>query len=243
MSLPTLSLPTFELILPSTKKKLLLRPYTVKEQTLILMASNSDDVEEITTIIKQILSACILTPNFKLDDLTIFDLQFIFLRLRAKSVGEVVSLSYKCQNIPDVNVKPCGQVNSFDVNLLTIEVAFPEKSNREIHLNSNLGIKLKYPSLNSAKILEKWGMINSYDSLIDALSNDIEYVFDSEKIYDDFTKTELAEFVSNFGVNEANKLYDFYANQPTLQYTLKFKCKKCGYEEDILLEGMASFLE
>lgn len=242
MSLPTLSLPTFEVVLPSTKKKMTLRPYTVKEQTILLRASNADSVEEAVLGIKQILEACIISPaNFNLNSLTMFDLQFLFLRLRAKSVDEVIDLSYRCKNI--VEDKECGKVNTFSVNILDVAVHFPEASNQTIQLSNGIGIKLKYQTLDSVKIIEKYGEINTPEALIDAVAHDIEYVFDSEKIYDEFTQDELKLFVSSFKINDANKLYEFYANQPDIQHTVKFSCSKCGYTEDILVKGVESFLE
>jgi len=240
MPLPTLSTPTYELTIPSTGKKITFRPYTVKEQSILLMSSEASDIQDIIHATKEIVSSCIVTPGIDVDKLTSFDIEYFFINLRAKSVGEKVELSYKCNNIID-GIK-CGAINVSEAQLDKVKVIWPEGSNNEIKLTDNLGIKLKYPNLSTAEDLFKGkGTTSEYTAVIDMVTNDTEYVFDSEKIYDDFTREELREFVLTLSITSMDKLIKFYSNIPYISETIPYVCKKCGYKEDLVLKGMQDF--
>jgi len=236
MSLPSIKTPVYELVIPSNKTKIKYRPYTVKEQSIILMAAESKDTEDIINSMKQLVESCVQSP-INVETLTSFDLQYIFLHLRAKSVGESLELNFRCKNKIDENV--CETLNKFTIDINKVNVVYPEKSTNEFMITDTIGIKLKYPNLSSGKSL-----LNSqptFDSLLELIKKDIEYVFDKDKIYDDFTEEEISLFILDLSLGSMEKLVEFYSNIPYISYKFDFVCNKCKYKESIELKGIDDF--
>lgn len=238
MALPKLQHPTFEVKIPSTNKSAIFRPYTVKEQKILLMLQESKEADELSRCVKDLIESC-CTSEIKADKLTYFDLEYILLRLRSKSVGEISKLSFRCNN--EVEEKVCGTTNEIEVNLEDIGVDFSGAKKQEIQIQSGIVMKINYPCIASAKLLEEYNSSRDPKVLVDAISNDVVSILDAEKIYDDFTKEELKEFLQELDLTSFQNIIDFYANAPKLRKKIDFTCKKCGFKDVITLEGITDF--
>lgn len=240
--LPKIDVPIYELNLLSSGKKIRFRPFLVKEQKLLLMATQSEDPKDTLNIVKQISKNCII-DSIDIETLPVFDLEYIFLNLRARSVNEVVNLQYKCNNKvknEKNEEEVCGSLEKFNINLLNI---FPEKNsdhNKKILLTDNLGIMMKYPTI---ELIASITGQDENEILMELLINCIDYVFDKEKIYyaKDVTKEELSEFIDNLQQKDLEKIQNFFETAPKIRKNLNFKCRKCGYEENIIVEGLQNF--
>ena len=237
MALPKIDAPVYELDLPLSKKHIRFRPFLVKEQRNLMMALESDDKGNIEKNVRQVLHNCTLTEGIEIDDLPILDVEYYFLQLRARSVGEVVENKYKCENL--VDEKPCGNLMESNLNLLDIKVNMPENQSDVIQLNNKLSIKLKYPefSILSANIS------SATDLAFSMIVNSIEYIFDGEQYYyaKESSPEELTEFVESLNQQQFSKIEDFFSNLPTLNKTIQMDCNKCGFHHTIEVEGLESF--
>lgn len=242
MKLPKLDVPIYETKLVSNDKVVKFRPFLIKEQKLFLMASQSDDPVEIVNSIKQVLRNCIVSDDVDIDELSSFDLEYLFLNLRAKSVGEVVDLSYTCNNTVKDDKgeeKRCGGLVKFQVNLLDIKPTIEKEHSPKIELKKDLGIMMKYPTFSILSNLEKIDNAGPVELILAC----VDYIYDSENIYyaKDFTKEELIEFFDSMQQADFAKVENFFKTMPRITKTLNFKCGKCGHQEDITLEGVQSF--
>lgn len=241
--LPKIDVPVFETKLISNGKTVKYRPFLIKEQKLFLMALQSDDQKDVIDSIKQVLTNCILTPDIDVDDLPSFDIENLFLQLRAKSVGEVVELNYTCNNlVPSENseeTKRCGNVVKFNINLTDIKPKNNPDHDRKIQLTEKLGVVMKYPNFN---MLEKFEASTDAD-IFSLIADCVDYVFDENQMYlaKDSTKEELVDFIENLQQGDFKKIENFFQTMPKFEETLHFKCKKCDYEEDINVQGVQSF--
>jgi hypothetical protein len=242
MKLPKLDVPIYETKLVSNDKVVKFRPFLIKEQKLFLMASQSDDPVEIVNSIKQVLRNCIISDDVDIDELSSFDLEYLFLNLRAKSVGELVDLSYSCNNTvkndkgDDVR---CGGLVKFQVNLLEIQPTIQSGHSTKIEINDKLGVVMKYPTFSILSKLENVDNVGPVELILAC----VDYIYDSENIYyaKDFSKEELTEFFDSMQQSDFAKVENFFKTMPRITKTLNFKCGKCGHEEDITLEGVQSF--
>ena len=240
--LPKLDVPIHEVKLISTGKTIRFRPFLVKEQKLFLMASESTDPKETINTIRQVLKNCIL-DELDIDSLPTFDLEFLFMNLRARSVEEVVDLKYKCNNIvkndKDEDTTCTGSVE-FKLNLLEIEPIKDPNHTNKIQLTENLGIALKYPSFD---MIQKYESKSENEIMAGVLTDCIDYVFDNDQIYyaKDQTKEELDEFIDNLQQKDLEKIKVFFDTMPEIKKDVHFKCPKCLYEEDIQIKGLQSF--
>jgi hypothetical protein len=244
MALPKIDVPIYETKLISTGKTVEFRPFLVKEQKLFLMAAESNDVKEIAKTVKQILNNCLIS-KLDVDSLPSFELEHLFMQLRARSVGEVVNLKYTCNNVvkdEHGTEKPCGGLVKFDINLLDIKPQVDSKHSNKIELTNNLGIVMKYPSF-SAISVDEITEENQLDKIIEMIVNCVDYIYDKDSIYyaKDTSKEELVEFVENLQQDDIQKIQTFFTTMPKNKKNLDFKCKKCGYEESIEVEGIQNF--
>jgi hypothetical protein len=242
MGLPKIDLPVYELELISNNKKIKYRPFTVKEEKLFLMAAEAGDLNTIIETTKQVINNCVL-DDIDIDQLPIFDIENIFLRLRSKSIGEVVTLKYRCNNnVKDENDedKKCNNVVEIDVDLNDIVPSSSKIKENKVQISENLGVVLKYPNI---KILESYNVDNESESILNTIIECIDYIYDKDSVYysKDFSKEELVEFVESLQTKDLQKFKDFFDNIPKLQKNIHFKCSKCKHEEDVLVEGIESF--
>ena len=244
MALPKIDVPTYETKLISNGKTVKYRPFLVKEQKLFLMAAQSTDEKETVDVVKQVLNNCILS-DIDVDDLPTFDLEHLFMQLRARSVGEVVNLKYNCNNTVKDDKdeeKVCGSLVKFDLNILDIKPIIDEKHSSKIEINDKLGIMMKYPTLSLIK--DAGNLANEdVDTVLNVIVSCIDYIYDADQMYyaKDSTKEELLEFIEGMEQEDMEKIQLFFTTMPKIAKELDFKCKKCGYEETITVQGIQNF--
>ena len=242
MALPKLDIPTYELKLISSGKIIKFRPFLVKEQKLFFMASESPDPKETISVIKQVLKNCIL-DDINVDELPVFDLEYVFVNLRARSVEEVVNLKYKCNNnIKDEKgeEKKCNHVVEFNVNLLDIKPTINPDHTNKFQITDKLGICLRYPTF---ELIQKYEDKDAGDVMLEILTDCIDYIYDKDQIYytKDNTREEVREFVDNLQQKDLEKIQKFFETVPELRKDIDFKCDKCGYNEKITIKGIENF--
>ena len=240
--LPKLDVPIYEVKLISNDKVVRFRPFLVKEQKLFLMASESEDGKETINVIRQVLKNCVL-DDIDVDTMATFDLEYLFMNMRARSVEEIVDLKYKCNNVvKDENDEPvqCTGTVGFKFNLLEIVPTKHEGHTNQIKLTENLGVCLKYPTF---EMVKKYEDMDENQVLTHVLVDCIEYIFDKDQIYyaKDSTKQEIEEFIDSMQQKDLEKFKDFFDKMPEIKKDVKFKCPKCNYEEEITIKGMQNF--
>ena len=241
--LPKIDVPIYNVKLLSTGKSLRFRPFTVKEEKLFLMANEGEDLTTVVDTIKQILNNCIL-DEFDIDSLPLFDIEHLFLNIRARSIGEVVNLKYKCNNdVLDEETKEekkCNNVVQIDLNVLDIQPEKQEGHTTKIEITEKLGIIMKYPNFET---LKKFKDVSEADSIIKMAVNCIDYVYDADKIYyaKDSQEEDLIEFIESMQSKDLEKIKNFFDTMPKIRKDVDFKCNKCGHEEKIEVEGIQNF--
>ena len=240
--LPKLDVPTYEVNLISTGKPIRFRPFLVKEQKLFLMASESDDPKETVQVIRQVLKNCII-DEVDVDSLPTFDLEWLFINLRARSVEEIVNLRYKCNNnVKDEEGKDvkCSGYVEFDVNLLDIEPSKNPEHTNKIQITENLGVVLRYPTF---EMVQKYEGLQENDLMTNVLVDCIDYIYDKEQMYyaKDSTRDELIEFVDSLQQKDLEKIKLFFDTIPEVKKDVTFDCPKCKYKEEIAIKGIQNF--
>lgn len=239
MALPKLDVPIYELNLPLSKKKIKFRPFLVKEQKNLLMAMESDEKESIEQNVRQVLNNCTVTEGVDIDKLPVIDIEYYFLNLRARSVGEVVENKYRCDNV--VNEKPCGNIMETSFNLLDIKVENVRDNADVIELTKNISIKLKYPEFSILKRLSS--LTSASDVAFEMIAESVEYIYDGEQFYysNETPREEMIEFIESLNQQQFSKIEEFFANLPKLEKKIEMKCSKCGFEHKIDVEGLENF--
>lgn len=237
MPLPKIDVPFFTVELPSSKEKVTFRPFLVKEQKLFLMNNENNDAQETVNVIRQVLKNCVLS-SINIDALPVFDLEYLFLNLRARSVSEVVNLKYKCNNV--IDEKPCNAINEININVLEIKPTFYEEHTNKIQLTDKVGICMKYPTFEMLKSMTGKG---ENDAILETIYSSIDYIYDDNGMYyaKDVTRKELEEFIDSIQQKDLEKLRVFFDTMPKIKKDVDYECKKCGYKENITLEGIQDF--
>jgi hypothetical protein len=238
MPLPKISTPTYELELPSTGKKIRYRPFLVREEKILIMALESEDTKQISNAIVQILSDCIATKTVKVSELSTFDIEYLFLNVRAKSVGETVEVNVTCPDDGETQVQ-------MEINIDDIKVQKDPNHSNIVKIDDRLSMKLKYPSLeqfveNNFEVNETESDVNKSLSMITSC---IDVVYDEEESWSaaDCTKKELEEFVEQMNTKQFKEIESFFVTMPKLSHTVKVKNPNTKVESEIVLEGLASF--
>ena len=235
MALPTMDLPTYELEVPSTKKKIKFRPFLVKEEKVLLMALESENDVNIRNAVQQLLKSCI-TSRIKIENLANFDLEYIFLNIRAVSVGEIVEINVTCQDDEKTQVK-------YNLNLTDVDVTFPEGHSNKIMLTDTTGVIMKYPSFNRF-VDSQFAMKEvTEETVLDIIAESIDQIFQGEEVYDESTtsKKEFKEFVESLTNQQLEKVQDFFETSPRLEHKFKVTNPNTGKDSDYTLSGLASF--
>lgn len=232
MALPKISFPIYELTLPSIKQTIKYRPFLVKEEKILLSAQVSGEAQDVVNSIRQVINNCILTEGVDIDKLTTFDLEYLFIKIRAKSVNNIIKLAYR-----DLEDDKRYEV---EVDLDTIEIQEDPTHTNKIEITSDMGIIMRYPSADlatSMKILD-----GEMDVFFEVLKSCIEYVYDSEGKYNtgDYPAEELDEFVQSLDVNTFKKIQDFFTTMPKLYYEVKY-VNSLGNEKVIPLTTLNDF--
>ena len=230
MALPVMVTPEFETTIPSTEKDIKFRPFLVKEEKILFMALQGQDPSEMSNAVKRVLQNCILTSDVDVDSLATFDIEYLFLRLRAKSVGEVIELRLKHRE------GDCNYVHNYELNLEDVKVQFDEELDNKVQLSDQVGIVLKYPTIDSAQTAD-----NDLDEMMDFVADCVEMVYDSDNVYENFSKDEIKQFLESLNGTQFKKVRDFFNKVPKLSHDIEWTCPQCGKTEKVYLEGLASF--
>jgi len=240
MALPVLSTPKFELTLPSSKKKYKFRPFLAKEEKILLIAMQSEDQTQITDAIKDIVSSCV--EGLDAESIAMFDLEYIFLKLREKSIGE--SITFYARHKDNINAKgeECKHVQEVKLNLSQVKVDFPKDHTNKIQLDDKIGIVMKYPTIELAEKFEGMNE-NDADAAFNMIKESIDFIYDAENTYslNDYSKSEVDEFIDSMSHVQLEKIQNFFETMPKLSHEIKWKCSECGEEESVIVEGIANF--
>jgi len=239
MPLPKIATPSYELELPSTGKTIQYRPFLVKEEKLLVIALESQDTKQITNAIKAVIRSCVLTKSVKVEDLPTFDIEYLFLNIRGKSVGEDIDVKIVCPDDEKTEV-------NISVNLDDIQVEKSKDHSNKIKLDKNLMMELKYPSLNEfvksnfdPNDLNRSAMDQSFD----LISTCIDKIYDQDEVWvaADCTKKEIKDFIESMNSAQFKQIENFFETMPKLSHTIKVTNPKTKVESEVVLEGLASF--
>ena len=236
MALPVLNNPNYEMELPSTGEKIEYRPFLVKEQKILMMAMESEDVTAQSKAVVDIIKNCTFGAiNDKVETLPTFDIEYMFLRIRSKSVGETVELIITCQDDGETKVP-------VNINLEDINVVKTEGHDTTIMITDKIGLTMRYPTM---KQLMSYDMskITTMEGTFKVINDCLENVFDENEVYEEMNSKELQEFIEQMTTEQFQKVSEFFNTMPKLKHTLKVKNPNTGVENEVVLEGMQSFLE
>ncbi len=235
MPLPTIVTPSYELTLPSNGKKIKYRPFLVKEEKILILAIESNSMKDISRAIKDVLKNCILTKGVKIDELPTFDIEYLFLNIRSRSVGESIDLVITC---PDDNET---KVNT-QIYIDEIKVKKNKDHNPDIKLDDTYTMRLKYPSLDQF-IDDNFNFDLDRDNSFDIISSCIDMVFSDEEAWEakDCTKKELLEFVERLNSSQFKEVENFFDTMPQLSHEIEVENPKTKVKSTVTLEGLASF--
>jgi hypothetical protein len=228
MALPKIKHPTYRITIPSTQKEVNFRPFTVQEEKLLLMAKNSEKTEDIINTVKQVIQNCIIEP-IDVEKLAIFDIEYIFIKLRSKSVGEIVDLDYTDPETEE-NIK-------FKINLDDIEVKRNPDHTNKFPLFENIGVMMRYPTLEEVKTVEDTG---KDEAVFTMLIKCIDQIYDEETVYSDYNEKELDEFINTLPMESMGAIQKFFETMPSVEHTVKLRNKN-GETKEVVLKGINSF--
>jgi len=237
MALPKLVTPTYELKIPSSGKEISYRPFLVKEEKILLMALDSEDNSEQIKAIRQIMNNCIL-DDVNTKDLPMFDLEYIFLQLRAKSVGEVVSLEFNCEG--------CDTPIQLDIDISKIQIKETPGHTNKVEISDEIGMMLNYPKMDVISLMGGEDLEDnkkSFDILLNMIVGCIDSIYDNDQVYkpEDSTPEEMKEFLLNLSQTQFEKINQFFETMPKLEHEVHVECNKCNHTEERTIQGMQSF--
>ena len=237
MPLPKIVTPTYELELPSTGETIQYRPFLVKEEKVLVIALESEDTKQITTAIKTVLKNCIKTKGIKVESLPTFDIEYLFLNVRGKSVGETIEVNITC---PDDEVT----TTKIEVNLDDIEVQKTEEHTNQIKLDDSIMMELKYPSLDQfIKSNFDFNEGNQMDQSFQLIGSCIDKIYTDDEVWvaADCTKKEINDFLESMNSTQFKEIETFFETMPKLSHTITVKNPKTKVESEVVIEGLASF--
>ena len=237
MPLPKISTPTYELELPSTSQKIKYRPFLVREEKLLVIALESEDTKQITTAIKTVIKNCIETKGVKVELLPTFDIEYLFLNIRGKSVGEEIEVNIICPDDEETAV-------SVKIDVDSIQVQKNSKHNNKIKLDDSIVMEMKYPSLDQfIKSNFDFTENNTMDQSFELIASCIDKIYTEEEVWasGDVTKKELLEFLEQMNSSQFKEIEKFFETMPKLSHTIKVKNPNTEVESEVTLEGLSSF--
>ena len=237
MPLPKIATPTYELELPSTKETIQYRPFLVKEEKLLVIALESEDTKQITNSIKTVIKNCIVTKNIKVEDLPTFDIEFLFLNIRGKSVGEELEVNIICPDDGETQV-------AVKINLDSIKVQKNEDHTKRIKIDDNIMMEMKYPSLDQfIKTNFDFNQKNAMEQSFELIGSCIDKIFTADEAWStsDVTKKELVDFLESMNSSQFKDIEKFFETMPKLSHKIKVTNPKTEVENEVVLEGLASF--
>ena len=238
MPLPKIATPTYELELPSSGKTISYRPFLVKEEKLLVIALESEDTKQITNAIKAVIKACVLTKGIKVETLPTFDIEYLFLNIRGKSVGEDLDVNIVCPDDEETQV-------TVNINLDDIKVQKSDEHNKRIALDSNLMMEMKYPSLNEfiKNNFDFDDSKNQMDQSFELIAQCIDKIYNEEEVWtsSDCTKKEMNDFLESMNSSQFKELENFFTTMPKLSHTIEVTNPNTKVKSEVVLEGLASF--
>jgi len=237
MPLPTIATPSYTLEIPSLKKEIKYRPFLVKEEKVMIIAMESEDPKQIAEAVKTVISNCILTKGVKVEQLATFDIEYLFLNIRGKSVGETVDVLITCPDDGKTQVP-------VSINLDEIKINISKDHTKDIKLDSNLTLRMKYPSMREFIKTNFGNDFNmSVDDTFELILSCIEQVYSEDESWaaSDCTQKELSDFIEQLTSNQFKEVEKFFSTMPKLSHILKIKNPNTGVESEVLLEGLSSF--
>lgn len=270
MPLPNLEMmvPHFTVTIPSTQQEVTFRPFLVKEEKILLIALESKDEKVMLDSIIQVITSCAISP-FKVETLANFDIEYIFLQLRSRSVNEEIELSYRCHNLVPLSAEEvdhygwenreqraaaqekiknnepvsasCNNVIKIKINIDDVKIQSHPDHTRQIYLTDTLGVNMRYPNFKMAKSLLNNKKDEGVAEILQSLAMCIESVFDGESVYTNFTPKEIQEWLEKLTQPQFVKLQAFFETMPKLAHDFEFHCEKCDYKEKVHIEGLPSF--
>lgn len=233
MALPVMATPTFKTKIPSTGQQIEFRPFLVREEKILLMALEGGDSDEMVGAIKKILDSCILN-EYEYEKLATFDIEFLFLKLRAKSVGEVIDI-----RIGHTGDNECDAKTDVKINIDEIKVEGIKTSKQKtIMLTDRVGVKVRYPSMVDVDDANKE---EENQVAFNIMARCIDVVFDNDNVYDDFSVEEMKNWLDTLNQEQFLKISEFFDEIPTLKHKIQWTCKKCGEKDSYEIEGLQSF--
>ena len=232
MPLPVINAPIYELTIPSTGQTVQYRPFLVKEEKILLMANEGGEASEIVRAMKQIIGNCI-QDGYNTDNMPLFDVEYIFLKLRSKSVNEFSEVGFRCPE--------CDEVNRIQIDLSSVEISTNDTHSNKIELTNDIGLIMKYPQLDSINMNDLQS--TDVDTIFNVVSSCVDSIYQGEEIHDsgDYTKQEISEFINNLTQEQFLKIQQFFDTMPKLSHTVPYNCSKCEYDDPLLLEGLQNF--
>lgn len=241
MALPKLDTPIYTVTIPSSKQTLEIRPFLVKEEKILLMALQGGDPEEMTRATKQIINNCIVTPNFDIDKLEMYDVEYLLLQLRINSIGE----STKIKFLPRVGTEcpECSKERIVTVDLRNAKIIHNDKHTKKVELTSAVGLIMKYPNLKMLDSLEKARNSKSVEELFKIIWGCVETIYESEKLTNakEIPTEEGVAFLESLSSEQFAKIELFFATMPKLKQVLNIKCGVCPFTQEYTLEGLEAF--
>ena len=236
MPLPKIATPTYELVLPSSNRKIKYRPFLVKEEKILIIALESQDQKQIANAVKSILSSCILTKGIKVDKLSTFDIEYLFLNVRGKSVGEQIEVMVTCPDDEKTQVP-------MSINIDSIQVQKSDDHNPNIKLDDTYTLKMRYPSLNEFIKTNFNAEDIKVDDTFDLIASCVDQVYSEEESWtqQDCTKKELTEFIEQLNSAQFKEIEKFFDTMPKLTHKVKVKNPNTKVESEIVIEGLQSF--
>lgn len=239
MGLPKIDVPTFDLTFPSNGQTVKARPFLVKEEKLLLMASESKDINEVINATIQVLNNCVLDEDINIEKLPFFDIDYLFIALRAKSVGENIEIRFTCNNIVDGDT--CNNIFPATLDISNCVIVKDDNVSDDIKVGEGKSVKLKYPTYRQMKLITSND--SDTDKKIRLIASCIEFIYDKDQIYSakDHTKEELVEFVEGMTENNFKKMEAFIDNLPSFAVTAEATCDKCGFQHKLRYTNFERF--
>ena len=233
MALPQVNSSRYTVFVPGLGKEVEFRPYLVKEEKILMMAMESSDQKQILGAIKDVIEACVF-DNINVNNLAVFDLEVLFLHLRAKSVGEKINVNVKCQD------EECQLESPIEINLDDIKAPVIEKDDNVVMLSDDIGMTLRYPSFEDIQRFDP-EYLEKIDGIMELLVLCIENIFDTEEVYENSSDKEKMEFIENLNTDQFQTISKFFDGMPSLKHDIEFTCVKCEKENKVELKGIQSF--
>lgn len=231
MALPKIEFPTYSFTIPSSGKKINIRPYTVKEEKNILIAKETGDAESLFESVKNLISAC-ANKQVKIEELTTFDFEMLFLKIRTISVGETTKIQLACNS--------CNEYNTVTINLASANISGKIEKPKVIELSDTVGIQVSYPKIISADHMSE---AEDVDQVISLLASSITSIYDGDVVSNpsDFTRAEMIEFIESLPSGKVEEIAEFLKTIPTVSIEKQFKCKHCGEEQTTKISSLSNF--